>query len=116
MIFVGAMIPGLLIAILAIASGWKIFTKAGKPGWAIIIPIYNVIVMLEIVGRPLWWIILFFIPFVNLVTGIIVNVDTARVFGKSTGFAVGLILLPIVFFPILAFGSAQYQGSGASAA
>ena len=104
------MIVWLAIVVLAIASLWMIFQKAGKPGWAAIIPIYNTIVMLEIAGKPIWWIILLFIPFVNFVVGIIVILALAEKFGKGTGFALGMIFLPIIFFPILAFGDAQYRG------
>jgi hypothetical protein len=102
------------VAIFAIACYWKIFTKADKPGWAAIVPIYNIIVFLEIIGRPVWWIVLLCIPFVNIVVGIICVIDLAKSFGKSGGFAAGLILLTIVFLPMLAFGSAQYQGPAAA--
>ena len=98
------------LAVLVIAGLWKVFTKAGKPGWAAIIPIYNIIVLLEIVGKPLWWIVLFIIPLVNIVAAILVNVALAEKFGKGIGFAIGLILLPIVFIPVLGFGSATYRG------
>lgn len=104
----------LALVVFIIATGWKIFTKAGKPGWASIIPIYNVIVLLEICGRPIWWILLCLIPCVNFVIGIILAVDLAKSFGKEVAFAIGLILLPIVFYPILAFGSAQYLGPSAA--
>jgi hypothetical protein len=100
----------LLVSILYIVSLWKIFAKAGKPGWASIVPIYNVIVMLEITGKPIWWIILLLIPVVNLVISIIVIVELANKFGKSGGFAVGLIFLPVIFYPILAFSNAEYIG------
>ena len=105
----------LVIAILVflIASIWKVFVKAGQPGWAAIVPIYNVVVMLRIVGRPLWWIVLFFIPLVNLVIGIILHIDLAKSFGKSAGFGVGLALLGFIFFPILGFGDARYVGPAA---
>ena len=103
------------IIVLLIASIWKIFTKAGKPGWASIIPIYNIIVLLEIINKPVWWIVLFLVPFVNFVIIIIVYVELAKVFGKSTGFGIGLVLLGVVFFPMLAFGDATYQGAGGSA-
>jgi hypothetical protein len=99
----------LLIVVLAIAGLWKTFAKAGKPGWGAIIPIYNAILLLEIAGRPIWWIILFFIPLVNLVVGIIVGIDVARNFGKGTGFGLGLALLGFIFYPILGFGDARYQ-------
>jgi hypothetical protein len=99
--------------IFEIASWWKVFEKAGKPGWAAIIPIYNAIVILEIAGRPLWWILLYLIPLVNIVVGVIVLIDFAKSFGKGVGFAVGIILLTFIFIPILAFGDAQYQGPAA---
>jgi len=88
---------------------WKIFEKAGKPGWAAIVPIYNVVVLLDIVGKPIWWIILYLIPLVSLIVGIIVLANLAKVFGKGTGFAIGLIFLGFIFFPILAFGDATYH-------
>jgi hypothetical protein len=97
--------------VLWVAGFWKTFTKAGEPGWAAIIPIYNTIVLLKIIGRPIWWIILLLIPFVNIVVGIIMLLDLAKAFGKGTGFAVGLIFLSFIFIPILGFGDAQYQGA-----
>jgi hypothetical protein len=110
---VGGLI-GAVIAIFFIVTFWRIFTKAGQPGWAAIIPIYNYYVILKIVGRPWWWLLLYLIPLVNLVILIIVYVDLAKSFGKSGGFAVGLILLAPIFFPILAFGSAAYVGPAAA--
>ncbi len=106
----GMTILFIVIGVLMIVSMWKVFTKAGKPGWAAIIPIYNFVVMLQIAHKPEWWIILMFIPFVNIIIGIIVAVAIAEKFGKSSGFAIGMILLPIVFYPVLAFGDARYQG------
>lgn len=94
-----------------IAGMWKTFVKAGKPGWGAIIPIYNVILLLEIAGRPLWWILLFLIPLVNFIFYIIVSMDVARNFGKGAGFGLGLALLGFIFYPILGFGDAKYQGS-----
>jgi hypothetical protein len=105
---VGAVIY-LAILALVIASVWKLFSKAGQPGWAAIVPIYNYIVWLQMIGKPIWWLLLLFIPFANLVVGIIMMIETAKVFGKGAGFAAGLILLPVVFLPILAFGSSRYQ-------
>ena len=105
----------LAIVVFMIASVWKVFTKAGKPGWACLIPIYNIIVMLEIVGRPIWWVILMLIPFVGFVIMIIVALDLAKSFGKGAGFGIGLIFLGIIFYPILGFGSAQYQGPAVQA-
>jgi hypothetical protein len=96
--------------VLMVAACWKIFTKARQPGWAAIIPIYNWYIFCKIVGRPGWWVILLFIPFVNFVIGIILCIDLAKSFGKGVGFGIGLILLGVIFFPILGFGSAQYLG------
>lgn len=93
-----------------IASIWKVFTKAGKPGWASIIPLYNLIVLMEIGGVPIWWIFLFFIPIANIIAAFKVGVSVAKAFGKDTGFGVGLTLLGVIFYPILGFGSAQYVG------
>ena len=100
----------LAIIVGIIAGIWKVFTKAGKPGWAALIPIYNAIVILEIAGKPLWWIILLLIPVVNFVVAILVNIAVAEKFGKSSGFGVGLALLGFIFYPILGFGDAKYQG------
>ena len=105
----------LAIIIFLIASIWKVFTKAGQPGWASIIPIYNIIVMLQIVGRPWWWILLLLIPIVNLVIFIIISIDMAKSFGKGAGFGIGLFLLGIIFYPILGFGNATYQGPSVKA-
>ena len=104
----------LAFAILMIAALWKIFTKAGQPGWAAIIPIVNTYFTCKVAGRPGWWVILMFIPFVNLIIWIILCIDVAKSFGKGAGFGIGLLLLPIIFFPILGFGNAQYQGPSAS--
>ena len=111
----GFMLFMLAIGILMIAALWKVFTKAGKPGWAAIVPIYNAIVLLEIAGKPLWWLILLFIPFVNFVMIFIINIALAKNFGKGAGFGVGLVLLGVIFFPILGFGSAKYLGAKAGA-
>jgi len=101
-----------IVILLLIASMWKVFSKAGQPGWAAIIPIYNWIVWCKIVGRPAWWVLLLLICFP--IFYIILSIDLAKSFGKGVGFAIGLILLSIVFFPILGFGSAQYQGPAAA--
>ena len=103
----------LAFTILMIAAFWKIYSKAGQPGWACIIPIYNLYIWCKIVGRPWWWILLMLIPLVNFIILIILYIDMAKSFGKGVGFGIGLILLPIIFFPILGFGSATYQGPAA---
>lgn len=97
-----------------IVAMWKMFEKAGKPGWASIVPIYNIITLLEIVGRPLWFIVLFFLPIANFIALILIMLDLAKSFGKSTGFGVGLILLSPVFIMMLGFGDATYVGPAAA--
>jgi hypothetical protein len=104
------MVVYIALAILALAGMWKTFDKAGKPGWAAIIPIYNIIVMLEIAGKPIWWIILFLIPCVNIVIVLLVMIDFAKAFGKGAGFGIGLWLLGFIFFPLLGFSDAKYIG------
>ena len=106
-------IIGLLVAVLVIAGMWKVFTKAGKPGWASIIPIYNVVVLLQIAGKPIWWIVLLFIPIVNIVIAAMIWIGVAKAFGKGTGFALGLLFLSPIFIPILGFSDAQYIGAPA---
>ena len=98
--------------VLMIAAWWKVFSKAGQPGWAAIIPIYNLIVWCKILGRPAWWVLLLLICFP--IFFIILSIDLAKSFGKGVGFAIGLILVSIIFFPILGFGSATYQGPSAT--
>ena len=100
----------LAIVILVIASFWVVFTKAGQPGWASIVPIYNLIILLTIARKPLWWILLMLIPLVNFVIAIIVAIEIAKNFGKSSGFGIGLAFLPFIFYPILAWSDAQYAG------
>lgn len=89
---------------------WRIFEKAGKPGWASLIPIYNTIVLIEIVGKPLWWIVLMLIPGINLIFGIWLTNLLALSFGKGVGFTLGLLFLSPIFYPILAFSNAEYIG------
>ena len=98
----------LAIIVLLVVSMWKIFTKAGQPGWAAIIPIYNLFILLKIVGKPWWWLLGMLIPFVNFIVLIIVTIALAKAFGKGVGFAIGMFFLGIIFYPILAFGSATY--------
>lgn len=98
------------IVVAAIAGGWKVFTKAGQPGWACIIPFYNLYVITQIVGRPWWWLILMCIPFIQVIFMIIICNDLSKAFGRGIGTTLGLIFLGFIFIPILGFGSAQYQG------
>ena len=98
----------LAVIVFLIAAQWKIYVKAGKPGWACIIPIYSAIVMLEIIKKPIWWLFMFFIPLVNIYFAIVSVNELSKAFGKDTGFTVGLIFLPFIFYPILGFGDAKY--------
>jgi hypothetical protein len=108
---IGAIV-GLAFAVVIIASMWRVYTKAGQPGWAAIVPIYNIYVLLKIAGKPGWWLILYLIPIANLIAGIAATIALARNFGKGVGFALGLIFLGFIFFPILAFSDARYQPVG----
>ncbi|MEN8252579.1 MAG: DUF5684 domain-containing protein [Patescibacteria group bacterium] len=100
------------ITILMVVAMWKMFNKANQPGWAAIIPFYNFYIMLKIAGRPGWWMLMLFIPIVNIVFMIIVWNDISKAFGKGVGFTLGLIFLGVIFLPILGFGSAEYIGEG----
>ena len=100
----------IILYVLYIVAGWRVYTKAGKPGWATIIPFYNVVVWCQIAGKPGWWLLLYLIPFVNVVIAIVVAVNVARNFGKSGAF--GFFLLFVFYFIgmfVIAFGKAQYQ-------
>jgi hypothetical protein len=98
----------LAMLVLYISAYWRLFTKAGEPGWGAIVPIYNLYLYCKIAGRPEWWLILFFIPLVNIVFALIIAMDIAKAFSKSSGFGIGLWLLSFIFVPILGFGSAVY--------
>jgi len=102
---------GVLVGALMIVAMWMMFRKAGKPGWAAIIPIYNIIVFCQVAGKPGWWVVLFLIPIANIVFYIITSLGVAKNFGKSGAFGFFLVfLLSFIGIPILGFGKAQYQG------
>jgi hypothetical protein len=105
-----------VFAILGIIGLWKIFEKAGKPGWAAIIPFYNIIVLLEVVGKPWWWLLLIFIPCLNvvflLIGWVLINNLLSKSFGQGVGFTLGLMFLGFIFIPILGFGNYTYLGPG----
>lgn len=112
---IGAVIY-LAVIVVMIVGMWKVFEKAGKPGWAAIIPIYNFIVLLEIIGKPMIWLLWLLIPCVNFVFLVWTYNLVSKSFGKSEGFTVGLCLLPFVFWPMLGFGDAKYLGPSAAEA
>lgn len=107
LVFLGA---GLLFLLLLIASLWKVFTKAGQAGWKSLIPIYNLFIMLQIAGCPGWWLLMFFIPVVNIYFLVVMHIRLAEKFGKSALYGFALFLLGFIFFPLLAFGPATYEG------
>lgn len=97
------LIPLLILSILLIVSYWKLYEKAGKPGWAVLVPVYSHLVLLEIVRKPWWWLLLMLIPVVNIVFAIWTTNLFVKSFGKDEGYTVGVLLLPYIFLPILAF-------------
>lgn len=100
----------IVLVVVVIAGFWKPFEKAGQPGWASIIPIYNVYIMCKIGGKPGWWVLLMCIPFVNVIFSIWLDNMISKSFGKDEGFTFGLVILPFIFYPILGFGDATYLG------
>ena len=100
----------LILGILQFAAMWRVYEKAGKPGWACLIPIYNFFVLLQIVEKPEWWIVWFFVPIANVIVAIWVTNLLSKSFGKDEAFTLGLIFLSFIFYPILGFGNASYQG------
>ena len=107
----GFLLFGLAVLLIVIIGGWKVFEKAGQPGWAVLIPIYNAYIILKIAGRPGWWLLLCFIPVVNVVIGIVVAIDVARAFGQSAMFGFFLLFLfGGIGYLILGFGDYRYLG------
>ena len=105
-----------IILVFTIIANWKIFTKAGEAGWKSLIPIYSSVILYRIAGISPWLILLYLLvwvpvigPLISLGLTIYLMINLANAFGKSTGFAVGLILLNTIFIMILAFGNSEYQ-------
>jgi hypothetical protein len=105
------MIIQLAVAVAVVAGGWKIFTKAGQPGWACIVPFYSTYVLTQIAGKPILWFILTFVPLVNFVIVILLGIEVAKKFGKSAGYGLGLVFLSPIFVPMLGFSDAQYDAN-----
>ena len=107
-------INGVLLAIclLTVIGGWRWFSKAGQPGWGLLVPFYNMFLMCKIAGRPGWWVILLLIPVVNFIIAIMMCIDIAKNFGKGALYGLGIAFLPFPFWCMLGFGRAQYSGSG----
>jgi len=106
-VFFGTVVFALVVTF--IAGIWKTFTKAGQPGWGVLIPIYNAYLLTQIAGKPGWWVLLLIIPLVNFVVSAIISVGVGENFGKGAGFGIGLFFLPMIFYPILGFGDATYR-------
>ena len=95
--------------VLVIAGTWKTFVKADKPGWGAIIPFYNTYLMIKVAGRPGWWLILFFIPFVNIIMWLIVALGISENFGHGAGFGILLWFFAPIMFLVLGFGGSEYK-------
>jgi hypothetical protein len=107
----GFLMPGLVILAILIVGCWKVYEKAGQPGWAILIPFYNVYILLKIADRPGWWLLLYLVPFVNILIAIVVAIDIARAFGQSALFGFVLIFLfGGIGYLVLGFGDYRYVG------
>lgn len=104
----GLLIVMLVISLVILISIWKTFKKAGQPGWATLIPIYNTYVLTQIAKLPAYYILLTFIPFVSIYAMFKINIEIAHNFGKSTGFGIILSLFSWIGYPILGFGNATY--------
>ncbi|MGE5801323.1 MAG: DUF5684 domain-containing protein [Gemmatimonadota bacterium] len=103
-------IMSIAAAVFMIATMWKVNEKGGKPGWAAVVPIYNEVVLLQLAGKSGWWVLLYLIPLVNIIIYFIARIDLAKSFGRGVGFGLGLIFLPVIFFPILAWDDPEYVG------
>lgn len=113
----GAVLFLILFVAIWIVAGlayYGIFKKARQPAWAAFVPIYNFVILLKVVGRPVWWLLLFLIPLANIVFIIIVYNDLSKSFGKDVAFTIGLIFLSWIFLMILSYGSATYRGPAAA--
>jgi hypothetical protein len=111
------MLVFMALAVVFLIALWKVFAKAGQPGWAVLIPFYNAYVLLKIAGRPGWWLLLFCIPLVNIVIACLVAIDIAKAFGQSAAFGVVLLfLLGGIGYLMLGFGNYRYVGKAAAAA
>jgi len=111
------LLVALALAVVLIIGLWKVYVKAGQPGWAVLIPFYNVYILLKIAGRPGWWLVLCLIPLVNIVIALLVAIDVAKAFGQSAVFGVILLfLLSGIGYLVLGFGNYKYVGPATAAA
>jgi len=99
-----------IVAVVLVIANWKIFTKAGKPGWAILVPVYNIVVMIQIIDKPMWWIVMLFIPIANIVFMIKILYNLVLKFGQPGWHVVLALFVGVIYYPYLAFSKASYQG------
>jgi hypothetical protein len=99
----------LVLSVVAVIGLWKVFVKAGQKGWAAIIPVYNIIILLRIINKPYWWVFFYFVPFINVPTYYITIYELAKTFKREIGFTFGMLFLPFIFYPILGFGKSEYN-------
>jgi hypothetical protein len=112
---IGFFLVMMVVAVVFIIGYWKVFVKAGQPGWAAIVPIYNAYILTKIAGRPGWWVLLLLIPFVNIVIILLLSIDIAKSFGQTPVFGVVMLfLLSGIGYLVLGFGSARYLGPAAA--
>ena len=106
-----SLIISLVICVFMLVAIWKIFIKAGRPGWAAIIPIYDVYTLIKVAGLEWWYLLLLLVPLANIYAIFKIYIELAHNFGKSTGFGVLSVFFSLICLPILAFGDAKYEGS-----
>lgn len=104
MLLVGVVV----LVFVTIAGMWKVFEKAGQPGWAVLVPIYNLVIMARIGGKSGWWALLVLLPYIGWIFHIILSIEIAKNFNRGWGTGLGLTFLGFIFYPVLGFGSAQY--------
>ncbi len=113
LLMAGALGVYAVVMLLCAIAAWRILEKAGRPGWVALVPVYGVLVGLEVVGRPPWWLLLLLIPGVQIIVVCVLGIDLAKSFGKGAAFGIGLAFGTLIFAPMLAFGDASYQGPAA---
>lgn len=104
----GVIVIYLIIIIASLAGMWKIYEKAGHPGWKALIPIYNLVVLMRIIGKPAWWVLLMLIPYIGIIWSVWSTNLLSKSFGRGIGFTLGLFFLPFIFYPVLGFSKATY--------
>lgn len=109
-VLITLLVLSISLSLLTVIAQWRVYSKAGQPGWTVLVPIYNLYILLKIVGKPAWWLLMFLIPGVNFVFIIWTYNLLSKSFGHDEGYTVGLIFLPLVFHPVLGFGKSEYVG------